>query len=271
MKRSFSDCPKCRFHYHEPFEECPRCGVVVWRFQPGPDDLDGALSSASDSIQTQRVWWKRFTASFLEAVGTSLHPISRPGLMGRGALWLILLIWSLMLMTSPIEGNSASTSVLHLVNLPFHEAGHIFFSPFGRFVQSLGGTLGQLLIPLICLAVLLVKTRDPFGAGICLWWFGENFLDIAPYINDARAGVLPLLGGNFGHSAPYGFHDWEYLLNESGMLVYDHTIARASAMAGSLLMLLALAWMAGILLTANRSLKAAELISSADRGTSDFR
>lgn len=157
-------------------------------------------------------------------------------------------------MTSPIEGNGSGKSILHLINLPFHEAGHIFFSPFGSFVKSLGGTLGQLLIPLICLIVLLVKNLDPFGASVCLWWFGENLLDIAPYIDDARAGVLPLLGGNVGHSAPYGFHDWEYLLNESGLLAYDHAIARASAMTGGILMLLALAWGGWLLLMAHRKL-----------------
>ena len=111
-------------------------------------------------------------------------------------------------MISPIDKNYANESYMHLVNLPFHEAGHIFFRPFGSFMTSLGGTIGQLLMPLICLSVLLVKTRDTFGAAVTLWWFGQNFFDIAPYINDARSLSLPLVGGNFGHSSPYGFHDW---------------------------------------------------------------
>ncbi len=103
-------------------------------------------------------------------------------------------IWGGKLVFAGIDSNAAGESLLHLVNLPFHEAGHVIFRPFGRFMTSLGGTLGQLLIPLVCLAILLLKSRDPFGAAVCLWWFGENFLDIAPYLNDARAGVLPLLG-----------------------------------------------------------------------------
>jgi hypothetical protein len=69
---------------------------------------------------------------------------------------------------------------LHLVNLPFHEAGHVIFSPFGRFMQVLGGTLGQLLMPTICMAVLLLRTREAFGAAVALWWLGENFMDVAP-------------------------------------------------------------------------------------------
>jgi hypothetical protein len=91
---------------------------------------------------------------------------------------------------------------LHLVNLPFHEAGHINFRTFAAFITLLGGTLGQLLMPSICMGVLLFNTRYPFGGPVALWWEGESFLDIAPYMFDARAGQLPLLGGDFGHSAP---------------------------------------------------------------------
>jgi hypothetical protein len=158
-----------------------------------------------------------------------------------------MIIWSGKLVFSSIASNAAGESLLHLVNLPFHEAGHMLFRPFGQFVSSLGGSLGQLLVPLICGATLLVKTRDPFGAAVCGWWFGENFLDLAPYINDARAGVLPLLGGNTGHSSPYGFHDWEYLLTETGLLRYDTTLAKLAHVGGSLLMSAALVW-AGCLL-----------------------
>jgi len=145
-------------------------------------------------------------------------------------------------MLSSVDSNAAGESSLHLVNLPFHEAGHVIFRPLGQFMASLGGTLGQLLMPLICFGVLLLKTRDPFGASVALWWFGENFLDIAPYINDAREGDLPLLGGNFGHSSPYGFHDWEYILNEAGLLHMDRALARLSHLTGSLVMLTALGW-----------------------------
>jgi len=127
-------------------------------------------------------------------------------------------------------------SFMHLVNLPFHEAGHIVFRPFGEFITSLGGSLGQILMPLICLSVLLIKTRDTFGASIAMWWLGESFIDMAPYINDARALQLPLLGGNTGASAPYGFHDWQFILNESGLLERDHLIASLSFSVGVILM-----------------------------------
>lgn len=67
-------------------------------------------------------------------------------------------------------------------------------------------------------------------------------MDLAPYINDARALQLPLLGGNTGESSPYGFHDWEYILTETGLLRYDHTLAHFSYSLGILFMILAFAW-----------------------------
>jgi len=135
--------------------------------------------------------------------------VSFLSLIGRIIILAVLLIWGWKLIFASIASNAAGKSFLHLANTPFHEAGHVFFRPFGSFLHSLGGTLGQLLMPMICTVVFLLQTRDTFAASVGLWWFGENFLDIAPYIGDARAAVLPLLGGNTGHSSPYGFHDWE--------------------------------------------------------------
>ena len=94
----------------------------------------------------------------------------------------------------------------------------MFFAPFGDFMRSLGGTLGQMIRPMVCCLVLLFKTRDPFGAAAVLGWFGENFIDLAPCINDAGTGELPLLGGNTGERAPYGFLGWEYLRTETNRL-----------------------------------------------------
>ena len=155
---------------------------------------------------------------------------------------LILLYFSWRVIPSAIASNAPGHSFMHLINLPFHEAGHVFFRFFGRFMHSLGGSVGQLLMPLICFIALKYKTRDDFGAAVCVWWFGENFVDMAPYMNDARALALPLIGGNFGYSSPYGFHDWEFLLTESGLLQYDHAIARISHVTGSLLMLTGIVW-----------------------------
>lgn len=131
---------------------------------------------------------------------------------------------------------------MHLPNLVFHEAGHVIFGILGQFIGSLGGTLGQFLMPLICFYTFFIKQRNIFSSAIVFWWFAENFVDIAPYINDARAGKLPLVGGNIGKHAPYGFHDWEYLLTETGLIRYDNVISLLSHLFGSLLMITAIIW-----------------------------
>jgi hypothetical protein len=92
------------------------------------------------------------------------------------------------------------------------------------------------------MTVFLLKTRDTFAAAFALWWFGENFMDLAPYINDARSLTLPLLGGNTGRTAPYGFHDWEFILKESGWAHYDHALAHFAHRLGTVLIILALVW-----------------------------
>lgn len=160
----------------------------------------------------------------------------------RAGCFVVLFIWGWVFIFSSVNSHPFGSGFWHMINLPFHEAGHVIFSPFGRLIKSLGGTLGQLLIPLICMGVLLVKTRDPFGASFCLWWLGQNFMDIAPYIDDARRMTLPLLGGNTGRTAPYGFHDWNFILKETHLIRYDHTFAKMSHGLGTCLMLLAFAW-----------------------------
>ncbi|MCK9394866.1 MAG: zinc ribbon domain-containing protein [Methylobacter sp.] len=240
------NCPKCYGELHLQSEICPHCGIVFekyLKYHPEQTDRQNIPTlGENDDVNSLK-------HSLLRETQQST-PVC---FIGRSIIFVGLIIWSCQLMSASIESNAVGNSFLHWVNLPFHEAGHIIFRPFGAFITSLGGTLGQLLMPFCCMAVLLVKTRDPFGASVALWWVGENFLDIAPYMNDARAGQLPLLGGNFGHSSPYGFHDWQYLLTESGLLQYDHALAKAVFAIGSAIMLLALLWSGFLLVNRYKS------------------
>lgn len=231
-------CPKCGADQDRGNAICGRCGIVFekyYNYHPrlGIEDPSAAHLPIRPA---ERMGLRALLLPDKVMAG------GWPGLVARAMLFVMLFVWGGMLSWSSVDSNAAGESILHLVNLPFHEAGHVIFRLFGQFIASLGGTLGQLLMPLICLGVLLAKTRDPYGASVALWWLGENFLDIAPYINDARTGALPLLGGNTGHSAPYGFHDWEYILSESGLLHLDRTLAKVSHLTGSLIMVIALVW-----------------------------
>lgn len=252
-------CPKCHSEYRAADEICPSCGIVFakyfrYRETPSrsaskPENPPPVRFYDSGESTDQRGNLQQF-------IFAAEQPVSWFAFIGRMLVFIGLVLWSWRFISAPIASNEVGQSFMHLINLPFHEAGHIIFRPFGTFITSLGGSLGQVLMPTICFGTLLFKTRDPFGASVALWWIGENFLDMAPYINDARAGDLPLLGGNFGHSSPYGFHDWEYLLTESGLLQYDHALAKTAFFIGSLIMLLALFWGARLLLIQYKTLRA---------------
>jgi hypothetical protein len=88
-----------------------------------------------------------------------------------------------------------------------------------------GGTLAQLLIP-AAFAGALWRQGDRHGATIPLWWLGQNCINIAVYIRDARVQELPLVGG--------GEHDWFLLLDQFGMLESELAIGRAVAAIGAL-------------------------------------
>ncbi len=181
-------------------------------------------------------------------VGSQINPLH---FYGRAALYPFFFIWGWRFIVMEydvlVDGYPPiSDSFMHDVNLVFHEAGHVIFWPFGRFVTVLGGTLNQWLIPLVVLYTFLLKTRDTFGATIGLWWLGQSFMDAAPYINDARAGRLILLGGATGRDQP-GYHDWEIILGDLGWLEYDHAIAGMINAIGVILMLLSFLWGAYVL------------------------
>ncbi len=230
-------CPKCGHEQPDGNSVCQWCGVIFARIHPAPPELPlPEYSPESDSTEAVATLPALLKERLLQVDPDE----SRLLVAGRALVYLVLLVWGFRLMTSSIDSNYVGESILHLINLPFHEAGHLFFSPFGRFLQVLGGTLGQWLAPLAVLCAFVVK-GNPFGGTVGLWWLGESFLDIAPYMNDARAGQLMLLGGVTG-SEVEDYHDWEVLLTKLGWMRHDHLIAKATFMIGVVFMLLALAW-----------------------------
>ena len=119
-------------------------------------------------------------------------------------------------------------------NLWFHEGGHFIFSLFGDTMGLYGGTLGQLIIPIIC-GVAFWRQESLVSVSVALLWFFENFFDIAVYMADARAQKLPLL-------PPGGEHDWTNILSRWGALQYDTTLATILRAVGWLGLFLTLAW-----------------------------
>jgi hypothetical protein len=159
----------------------------------------------------------------------------------RAFRWLLVALlgwWTVRFAVHPLDAGVVNGSFLHLVNLPFHEAGHVLFAPFGALLMALGGSLLQVMVPLAC-ALAFLQRQDAFGAWVCGWWAGQNLIDLAPYIADARALQLVLIGGMTG--AEVEGHDWEFILQSLGWLHLDRRIALTAHLFGSLAMVSAVA------------------------------
>ncbi len=218
-----TNCPKCATPVPPGAIECGRCGIVFAKYH------------------------ERVPAAVVTGVGPIVdappRPVVRDPLLSltriaRAALLLGLLVWTWQFAKVPM-GPSAGDSILHLPNLVFHEAGHVLFSPFGRFMTVLGGSLFQFALP-VGIAIAFLVQRNPFGAIVCTWWAGQNLIDVAPYIADARALQLVLLGGKTG--AEVQGHDWEYILATLGWMRFDRTLGLWAHRTGLLMMIGALIW-----------------------------
>jgi ABC-type nitrate/sulfonate/bicarbonate transport system permease component len=69
-----------------------------------------------------------------------------------------------------------------------------------------------------------------------LWWSGQNFLDVAPYIADAPVRVLPLL------SHDVDSHDWWNLLRMTDSLESAGSLAALCFALGVGVLLLSNVW-----------------------------
>jgi hypothetical protein len=259
---TYSTCPKC--HYtrqaedEAPPELCPACGLVFWKWEkyhgranrePGetPDRaVENIISYTHDPAPS---WRERLRESLRACPETDAVSWT-----GRCLTWALLLAWGgWFFVQGPGDYEAVGESFLHRVDLVFHEAGHVIFLPFGDFLHILGGSLGQLLMPLI-VTLAFLRQGDPFGAAVGLWWLGQSTMDVAIYIHDARALELPLLGGGTGYDDP-DRHDWNHLLGRLGWLRRDHAIAGFVYMMGRIAILLAELWGGSLLLRQLRKLR----------------
>ncbi len=153
----------------------------------------------------------------------------------------LLAAYGFAILRSPLA-DMDDIGVLHNINLPIHETGHLVFAPFGETMQLLGGSLFQILLPLVFVGAFL-RRRDPYAAAVCLWWVAHNCWDVSIYVGDARTRALPLLGDDPDN------HDWFNLLGIWDRLDRDTLYAARLRGFGSLLFLASIVTM---LLTARR-------------------
>jgi hypothetical protein len=154
-------------------------------------------------------------------------PISRLS----GIAWLTFYVLFLLYAFADRSG----FLILDYVNLIIHEGGHFFFSWFGDTIRILGGTLGELLVPLLCAAYFLFH-RETTGFAFSTFWLFENFPYIGTYMADARTSALPLVGSEES--------DWTILFTQWGLLGQDQKIGATMRTLGYLGMLATIAWLA---------------------------
>lgn len=242
----YQHCPKCGFENPDPeavktAKTCAQCGLIYdkWlkqQFHAPAGEVDEAevvhwVPTVSFKPYLRRAWLRV----------TEVFYLDRFTYYGHIAIYGILFVWGWQFILMEIPTGEIGDSFMHNINLIFHEAGHIVFAPFGWFMRVLGGSLLQLILPLMVIGVFIHQYHNNFGASVGLWWFGQSCMDLGPYIADARALQLMLLGGGTGADRP-GAHDWENILATLGWLAHDQRIASMVDGFGTMMMLLAFVW-----------------------------
>jgi hypothetical protein len=134
------------------------------------------------------------------------------------------------------------------LNLGVHELGHILFSPGGEWWGVAGGSLAQILVPMVA-ALLFYRQRDWFAIAVAAFWLGTSLVNVAIYMADARDLLLPLVSMGGGDV----IHDWNYLFWEAGVLHRDKAIGAVVRKAGIITMLAGMGSGAWILLVMARA------------------
>ncbi|MFN0278281.1 MAG: hypothetical protein ACKVRN_06725 [Pyrinomonadaceae bacterium] len=130
---------------------------------------------------------------------------------------VLLFIYFLWIAYDPMRG-----SFLDNVDLPIHETGHLLFRILGEFMGIAGGSLFQVILPLIFVGYFIWQ-RSFYSAAIVLLWVGQSILNVWVYAADAVVMQLVLTSGFSGSEG--SFHDWNYLLTETGLIDSTKTVA----------------------------------------------
>jgi hypothetical protein len=224
---------------------CPACGLVLAKFAAisrGPTRTSAPAHATAHAVEAQAPH-EPDEAGFLKTWLLYVpREVAKPYWAARVATLIVFAIWTWLIWAdTDIPAGEIGSRFLHLVLTPFHEAGHyLIFRWFGRFIMTLGGTLGQHLMPMVLGVALLWKRRDPFGAAVFFWLLGFSVIDMGVYMYDAFDPKLMLITGKTG--AEDDGHDWQNIFGDLGLLRHARGIGLFFGVVGKAMMIAALAW-----------------------------
>jgi ribosomal protein L37E len=239
-------CPRCGHinipAHHRSLQLCEKCGYDLEILRFNQKARKSKKRQEEQEMTGRQKFFARLTRSQRDE-GQGMFYL-------RVLLFAGMVVWGMhfMKMGYGVDHRGMTQvngSVMHLINLPVHEAGHVIFRPFGEFITALGGSLMQLLLPFGIMLRFVLKTRDNFAGALGLWWVAQSLKDVVPYINDARALKMMLLTGPAALVPET--HDWRYLLGRMGLLEYDTAIAAGANFFSGILFLLAFFWAGAVL------------------------
>jgi hypothetical protein len=226
----FDACPKCsctRLPSEQAFPaSCPQCGVTLSRYDASLEGSTSLFGRAKDIVL--------YVPS---EVDVTHFWIRISGLC-------FIALWSIPIARADVTTGSICSGFVHMPYLMMHEAGHIVFAIFGTFMGVLGGSLMQVLLPLVGALSMLLRKRATIAAAVCVWCSGVGFVDVAPYIYDAQSPKLMLTSGATGRDS---FHDWRFLLDAFDWVRFSKPFGMLAYWIGIAIMLLALSWGAYIM------------------------
>jgi hypothetical protein len=116
-----------------------------------------------------------------------------------------------------IEIISMPNTLLSFLFIWVHEAGHVYFNWGWDVLHAFGGTLNEIIFPLLPAYYCYIK-KYKFLCSLFIFWLGHNFFGIGVYMADSRARKEIMFGDGSE------IHDWEFLLNKFNIINYDVTL-----------------------------------------------
>lgn len=157
----------------------------------------------------------------------------------RGKNWMIhgpLVLYCVYVAIRQLVEPTSQTIFLWF-SIGIHQWGHWMFQLGGDLLAISGGTILQILFPMVLLGIAIYRKKY-FSFAYYLSWFGTCLLSVGTYMTDARfQGLATLISGD----GPKEVHDWQFLAGKMGFLMSSSYIGTAIQITAHSITLLGLA------------------------------